>query len=62
MKEHDANRRDFVKKSIYVAPAILALNAVSAVAKAGSGPVGKDKKPKKPKKVTVKEKKTKVRL
>ena len=56
MKEHDASRRDFVKKSLYVAPAILTLNAVSAVAKAGSGPVGKekDKKPKKPKKVKLK--------
>ena len=32
------SRRDFVKKSAYLAPAILTLQAVSSVAKAGSAP------------------------
>jgi hypothetical protein len=32
------SRRDFVKKSAYLAPAILTLQAVSSVAKAGSLP------------------------
>lgn len=32
------SRRDFVKKSAYLAPAILTLQAASSVAKAGSAP------------------------
>lgn len=40
------NRRQFVKKAAYVAPAILTLKAAPAFAKSGSG---KPKKPKKPK-------------
>ena len=36
MSKHDRNRRDFVKKAAYVAPAILTLQAFSSDAKAGS--------------------------
>jgi hypothetical protein len=34
--EPDSSKREFIKKSIYVAPAVLSLQALSAVAKAGS--------------------------
>ena len=34
--EPDSSKREFMKKAIYVAPAILTLQAVSAAAKAGS--------------------------
>jgi hypothetical protein len=34
--EPDSSKREFMKKSIYVAPAILTLHAFSSVAKAGS--------------------------
>ena len=36
MEEHDASRREFVKKAAYVAPAILTLQAAPAYVKAGS--------------------------
>jgi hypothetical protein len=36
MTDHDSSRRDFVKKALYVAPAILSLQATSALAKGGS--------------------------
>lgn len=35
-KKYDEKRRDFVKKAVYVAPAILTLQAFSSSAKAGS--------------------------
>jgi hypothetical protein len=51
MEEHDASRREFVKKAAYVAPAILTLQAAPAYVKAGShkgdGGKDKDKDPKK---------------
>ncbi len=51
MEEHDASRREFVKKAAYVAPAILTLQAAPAYAKGGSdkgdGGKDKDKDPKK---------------
>ena len=37
-KKQDPNRREFLKKTAYAAPAILSLQAVSSVAKAGSLP------------------------
>jgi hypothetical protein len=52
--EHNPSRRAFVKKSAYVAPAVLTLQAFSAVAKAGSNKDAnppsstKEKKPPKP--------------
>lgn len=53
MKEHNPSRRAFVKKSAYVAPAVLSLQAFSAVAKAGSNndtkPASNKKPPKPPK-------------
>lgn len=42
------SRRNFVKKSVYVAPAILSLAAAPAFAKAGSEKPPKPKKPDKP--------------
>jgi len=45
MAEHSNERRDFVKKAAYVAPAILTLAVAPAYAKAGSQkapPVGSD--------------------
>jgi hypothetical protein len=36
MPEHSNQRRDFVKKAAYIAPAILTLAATPAYAKAGS--------------------------
>ena len=47
MAEHSKSRRDFVKKAVYISPAILTLAAAPAYAKAGSQ---KDfKAPKEPK-------------
>jgi hypothetical protein len=37
MKVENEGRRDFLRKSAYVAPAILTMQAYSAAAKAGSG-------------------------
>jgi len=34
---HNKSRRDFLKKAVYVAPAIVTLNAVPAFAGSGSG-------------------------
>jgi hypothetical protein len=49
-------RRDFVRKAIYVAPAIMTLAAAPSFAKNGSGKKGGDdgepEKPKKPKKLS----------
>lgn len=36
MTDHDSSRRDFVKKTLYVAPAILTFQATLALAKGGS--------------------------
>jgi hypothetical protein len=38
--EHDASRRDFVRKAAYVTPAILTLPAAAAYAKNGSEKAG----------------------
>ena len=44
MEEHDASRREFVKKAAYVTPVILTLQAAPAYVKAGSDKGGdKDK-------------------
>lgn len=45
---HGTSRRDFVRKSVYVAPAILSLAAAPAYAKAGSEKPEKPDKPEKP--------------
>ncbi len=43
-KPASTSRRDFVKKSAYLAPAILTLQAGSAIAKAGSVKDGDDER------------------
>ena len=43
MEEHDASRREFVKKAAYVTPVILTLQAAPAYVKAGSVKGDKDK-------------------
>ena len=35
----DQNRRDFIKKAAYTAPAILSITAIPAFASAGSGDI-----------------------
>jgi hypothetical protein len=47
-EQHRASRRDFVKKALYVAPAILTLQAAPAFAKDGSRQQGPGKEFDKP--------------
>lgn len=44
--QHEASRREFVKKAAYIAPAIITLKAAPAYAKAGSEKVPKTQPPK----------------
>jgi hypothetical protein len=46
MSDHQPSRRKFVKKAVYVAPAILSLNVAPAYAKAGSLKPPREKPPK----------------
>jgi hypothetical protein len=37
MNEHNSSKREFIKKAMYVAPAILTLKAIPSFASSGSG-------------------------
>jgi hypothetical protein len=50
MAEHDASRREFVKRAAYIPPAILTLQAAPAFAKQGSEKPPKEPKEPKPEK------------
>jgi hypothetical protein len=44
MEQNGTSRREFVKKAVYIAPAILTLQAMPAFSKPGSGKGDKEEK------------------